>query len=69
MYPFWNPQPLLGGVPSGPIEHEQDTFSLSHSRRSYFPGAKCSKANENACAPTLERINQWTSPVFGCAKA
>src|SRR5215207_1851926 len=35
MYPFWDPQPLLCGVPSGLIEHEQDAFSLS---RSYFPG-------------------------------
>src|SRR5919202_3985411 len=51
MYPFWNPQPLLGGVPSGPIEHEQDTFSLSHSR-SYFPGEVLQSQRERLCAHT-----------------
>ncbi len=27
MYPFWNPQLLLGRVPSCPVEHEQDALS------------------------------------------
>jgi hypothetical protein len=31
--------------------------------------AKCSKANENTCALTVGKMSQWTSPVFGRAKA
>src|SRR5215212_4084389 len=47
-------------------------LSTTSRMRFFFPArtslAKCSKANENTSAPTVGRINQWTSPPFGRAK-
>ena len=66
MYPFWDPQLLLGRVPSGLIDYEQDAFFLFPAPTSL---AKFSSAKENTSALTVGRINQWTSPLLGRAKA
>jgi hypothetical protein len=66
VYPFWDPQLLLGRVPPGSIEYEHDAFPFA---RSHFPGAKFSKAVEKTSALTVGRMSQWTSPLFGRAKA
>jgi hypothetical protein len=64
---FGHPQLLLlGRVPPGSIEHEQDASPVACP---HFPGAKFSEANENASALTAGRTSQWTSPLFGRTKA
>ena len=35
MYPVWHPELVLGRVPPGSVEHEQDALPLA---RSHFPG-------------------------------